>query len=148
MLAARSICLTLSTCREKRSSNASTEHPSQRAIEDLLVAQPDPQFDENLRKLRTLSREVVEAAKTRYEVDAIIAPGDSRLCAIVAAAGYACRALPLGYADRNGRAFGMHVVTGVLGEEAILRIMRAWEDPFPEGRKAPPLMVTTETSTL
>ena len=117
------------------------EQPSQQLIEDLLAAEPDPGFEQKLKWLRHKSRAAIQGSLKKHEVDAILAPGDSRLCAIAAVAGYACGSLPLGYARFNGRAFGMHILAGENGEKTILQIMSAWESMFPEGRKAPPMML-------
>lgn len=91
--------------------------------------------------LRQSSRAAIQEALNLHDLDAIIADGDSRLCAIASVAGYACGTMPLGYADFNGRAFGVQIMAGNEGEGAILNTMEAWESSFPEGRKAPPLML-------
>jgi amidase len=76
-----------------------------------------------------------------YGIDVILASGETRLCGVASAAGYVCGALPLGYADTNGRAFGMHVVASHDKIDVMMRLMSAWEATFPEGREAPPLLV-------
>lgn len=91
--------------------------------------------------LRQASRAAVQEALNLHQLDAIIADGDSRLCAIASIGGYACGTMPLGYADFNGRGFGVQIMAGNEGEGPILDTMKAWKKSFPEGRQAPPLML-------
>ena len=75
------------------------------------------------------------------DIDVVLGPGDARMPSVAAAAGYSIAALPLGFADFNGRPFGM-AMTGGYGQEAkVLQIMSAWEKPFPEARRPPPMLV-------
>lgn len=87
-----------------------------------------------------MSRECIAFAMEEHGLDALIASGESRICAVAAAAGFACGALPLGYADFNGRAFGVHVITKDDSTWRMLNIMGAWEATFPEGTKVPELL--------
>ena len=48
--------------------------------------------------------------------------------------------MPLGFADFNGRAFGVQVLAKTGEEDKILPVMSAWEATVPKGRQ-PPLLV-------
>ncbi|KAK2787720.1 hypothetical protein FQN53_004743 [Emmonsiellopsis sp. PD_33] len=119
------------------------EQPSQGLLESLLVASPDPQAEQKIERLRQKSRAAIQEALKSHDVDILVAPDDSRLCAIASTAGYACGAAPLGFAEFNGRAFGVQLMAGNAGEEKIIQVMSAWEKTFPDARKAPPLMVNS-----
>lgn len=75
-------------------------------------------------------------------IDAIIGPADARMASVASVAGYAVGSMPLGYANFNGRAFGMNIIAGENGEAKILEIMSAWERTFPGARKPPPMLAS------
>ncbi|KAK2783760.1 hypothetical protein FQN52_009504 [Onygenales sp. PD_12] len=130
------------SCPDIRLTNKK-EQPSQGLLESLLVASPDPQAEQKIERLRQKSRAAIQEALKSHDVDILVAPDDSRLCAIASTAGYACGAAPLGFAEFNGRAFGVQLMAGNAGEEKIIQVMSAWEKTFPDARKAPPLMVNS-----
>lgn len=68
--------------------------------------------------------------------------GNGLLPSFCAAAGCPIGTVPLGYADFNGRAFGMHIIASPGCESTIFEIMSAWESTFPEARKAPRLLIS------
>lgn len=76
-----------------------------------------------------------------FGVDVIIGPADARIASVAACAGYPVATVPLGFADFNGRAFGMNILAGSGGEGDILRVMSAWEATFLEERQPPPMLV-------
>jgi amidase len=117
------------------------ERYNQKLIEELAAAEPDPNFDAKLAWLREHVPVPLNAPHKLHGVDVILASGETQLCGIASAAGYACGALPLGYGDTNGRAFGMHAVASHDKIDVMMRVMSAWEATFPEGRKPPPLLV-------
>ena len=49
--------------------------------------------------------------------------------------------VPLGFADFNGRAFGMNIIACDGEEHKILHAMRAWEATFPDARCPPAMLV-------
>lgn len=91
--------------------------------------------------VRTHARDAIDKLMDEHGLDVILGNGDGRMTAIASAAGYPVGSVPLGYADFNGRAFGMNVITGRNGESKMLKVMSAWEATFPEGRKAPLMLV-------
>lgn len=101
--------------------------------------------DSNLRaKVETVKKFVSERIKkvlADSKVDVIITQSDGRMASVAAAAGFAVAALPLGYADFNGRAWGVNAVAGPGGEAKLLEVMSAWDMTFPESRKSPPQLV-------
>ncbi|KAL8643590.1 MAG: hypothetical protein Q9226_008260, partial [Calogaya cf. arnoldii] len=70
-------------------------------------------------------------------LDVIMACGDGLLPPFSAAAGCPIGAVPLGFADFNGRGFGMHMVVEAEQEERLLNVMKLWEETFPDTRKPP-----------
>lgn len=85
---------------------------------------------------------MISKAVGEFDVDVILSQSDGRMASVASAAGYAVASLPLGYADFNGRAWGVNAVAGPGGEEKLLELMSAWEVTFTEGRKAPPQLAT------
>ena len=59
----------------------------------------------------------IEAAMRKYDIDVIIYD----------AGGYPVGTLPLGYANFNGRAFGLSFVVPRGREDLLVRVMGAWE---------------------
>lgn len=59
---------------------------------------------------------------------------------MASAAGHLVASMPLGFADFNGRAFGVQVLAKTGEEDKILPVMSAWEATVPKGRQ-PPLLV-------
>jgi amidase len=53
--------------------------------------------------------------------------------------GYPMAAMPLGYADLNGRPFGLMALAGKHQEAKLFQLMNAWEGTFGP-RKPPPLL--------
>lgn len=68
-------------------------------------------------------------------------PADARMASVGAAAGYPVAVVPLGFAEFNGRAFGMCLVGKAHSEAKMLQVMKAWESVIPEGRAPPPQLV-------
>jgi len=66
------------------------------------------------------------------------------MASVVLVAGYAVGAMPLGYADFNGRAWGIAIITCSGGETKMLEVMSAWESTFGHLRKPPPMQVDWE----
>ena len=72
-------------------------------------------------------------------IDVIMGPADARIASVAAAAGYPVATVPLGFADFNGRAFGMNIIAPAGQEHEIFRVMSAWETTFGP-RKPPPIL--------
>jgi amidase len=103
----------------------------------------DPKFDESVEAMKKEARGRIDGALKEAGVDIIISQADGRMASLASAARYAVSALPLGYADFNGRAWGINAVAGAGGEAKILEFMSAWEITFPGARKAPPQLQAT-----
>lgn len=67
-------------------------------------------------------------------------PADARMASVAAAAGFPVGTVPLGYANFNGRAFGMNIIAAAGQESKMIEVMSAWENTFPEARKPPPIL--------
>ena len=63
------------------------------------------------------------------------------MASVAAAASYPVGVMPLGFADFNGRAFGMNIIARSGEEHKILHAMSAWEATFPNARGPPPMLV-------
>ncbi|KAI1378149.1 amidase signature domain-containing protein [Hypoxylon crocopeplum] len=81
---------------------------------------------------------------SEHGVNVLVMPQDCRITTIAAAAGYPVGIVPLGYADFNGRAFGLVIVAGEGREDQILEFMSAWEASNPTLRKPPPQLVESK----
>ena len=68
-------------------------------------------------------------------------PADARMASVAAAAGFPVGTVPLGYADFNGRAFGINLLAASGQESKIIEVMSAWEETFAQARKPPPMLV-------
>ena len=101
----------------------------------------DEEYDVGLKLMRDTASNSIDATFAEHEVDVILGPADARMASIAAAAGYPVASVPLGFADFNGRAFGMNIIAGRGQEGIILQVMSAWEATFPEARKPPPLLI-------
>jgi amidase len=126
--------------------NASTDHPGQ----ELLIGatknnMTDEDFEKSLKIVRQQARDGIDKVLAEHGIDVIMGPADARIASVAAAAGYPVATAPLGYADFNGRAFGMNIIDSGGKEDKILAIMRAWEASFPEARKPPPMLVDWDT---
>jgi amidase len=123
------------------------EFPSQSVLID---AQKDEMsrddFDAAVRHMRKHARDPIMKALEENGVDMIVGPADGRIASTAACAGYPVATVPLGFADFNGRAFGLNIVAPSNSEEKILAFMSAWEKTFPGGRAAPPLLVNWVSS--
>lgn len=91
--------------------------------------------------MRKAAIEGIASTLRENHIDVIMGPADARMASVAAAAGAPVGTVPLGYADFNGRAFGMNIVAGLGQESKILQVMSAWEHTFPEARQAPPMLV-------
>ena len=65
---------------------------------------------------------------------------DARIASVAAAAGYPVATVPLGFADFNGRAFGMNIIAPAGKEYEIFRVMSAWETRLFGPRSPPPIL--------
>lgn len=118
-----------------------SEHPGQRSLEERVKAVPDPRYDQKLEVVRTKAISVVAEALALHKVDVIVSLADARIASLAATAGIAVGTVPVGFADFNGRAWGLCVIAGERGEGKILEVMSAWEKLFPEAQVPPPMLV-------
>lgn len=98
-------------------------------------------YKENCKVLREHNRvQGVDKALSDYGVDVIMGPPTGRIATVAAAAGYPAGNVPLGYADFNGRPFGMIIVAPANREDLIIRAMSAWEATFSTWKPPPQLV--------
>jgi amidase len=114
------------------------------AAEDTMTPE---HFQTSSAKVRNNAIDSIQKTLNEHEVDVIMGPADARMASVAATAGYPVATVPLGYADFNGRAFGMNIIGGAGTEGKILEVMSAWEATFPDARKPPPLLVNWDTQT-
>jgi amidase len=99
------------------------------------------EHDRNLKALREKASGSVQSLLEEYDVDVIVGPGDSRTGSVGAASDFPVANLPLGFADFNGRGFGLHMIAPKYHEAKMLRVMAAWEATFPDYVRPPPLLL-------
>ena len=100
------------------------------------------QFDSQLAILRTAARVDIDKMLTENSIDVILGPSGEMFASLASAADYSMASMPLGFADFNGRAYGVQVLAKAGEENKILRVMNAWEEAtVPGGRQPPPLLV-------
>lgn len=105
----------------------------------------DEHYEVALKKTRAMARAAIQKSFNDNELNVIMGPGDGLIPIVAAIAGYPVATVPLGYADFNGRAFGLNII-GLDGQEdRILEAMSAWEETFPNARQAPPMLVNWPT---
>ncbi|KAI4086140.1 MAG: hypothetical protein LQ344_007819 [Seirophora lacunosa] len=122
--------------------HAYLELPKESPDQDLLVmaeqhSMKPEVFEHAERIMRTRTTNSLQDCMEAKGLDVIIACGDGLLPSFCAAAGCPIGAVPLGSADFNGRAFGLHLVVKADQEERLLSVMRLWEETFPDTRKPP-----------
>ena len=100
-------------------------------------------YQESLNKLRSCTKENIDKCLSETRSHVIIGPADSLLVSLAAAAGYPVASVPLGFANFNGRAFGMHIIARAHEEGRIFQVMSAWHATFPHAWMPPPLLVST-----
>lgn len=66
-------------------------------------------------------------------------PAGARIASVAAIAGYGVASVPLGFADFNGRAFGMNIIAPKGSESKILQVMSAWAKVV--GPHVPPIQL-------
>ena len=98
-------------------------------------------FQKSLHALRSHAQKAITESLEDYEIDVILGPADARIASVAASAGYPVGVVPLGFADFNGRAFGMNIIAPVGEEGKILQTMSAWAATFPDAREPPPMLV-------
>ncbi len=133
----------LSVCE----SDYNAAHPNQ----DILIGalknnMTDEQCTERLKITRQRATSAIEKSLAENQVDVILGPADSRIASVAAAAGYPVASVPLGYADFNGRAFGMLLISPGNTEAKMFEVMSAWEATL-EPRKPPPMLVNWGSET-
>ena len=120
------------------------DHPNQdvikKAIDDDMS---EKHYQESLNELRSRTQENIDRCLSETGSHVIIGPADSLLVSLAAAAGYPVASVPLGFADFNGRPFGMHIIARAHEEGRIFQVMSAWHATFPDAWMPPPLLVST-----
>lgn len=122
--------------------NPYEEHPGQQVLEGALEnSMSETDFQKALDSLRSHAQTEISKSLADYNIDVILGPADARMASVAAAAGYPVGVVPLGFADFNGRAFGMNLIARVGEEDKILQAMSAWAATFPDARAPPPMLV-------
>lgn len=111
----------------------------EKAIDDNMS---EKHYQESLSALRSRTKENIDRCLWETGSHVIIGPADSLLVSLAAAAGYPIASVPLGFADFNGRAFGMHIIARAHEEGTIFQVMSAWHATFPHAWMPPPLLVS------
>ncbi|MCJ1371018.1 hypothetical protein MMC20_002233 [Loxospora ochrophaea] len=126
--------------------HADKELPLEYPVQQLLTGSLGPtisseKYAQGVQLIRTAAKtKGIDKTLDDFNLDVILGPMDGRIPTIAAAAGHPVATVPLGYADFNGRAFGMCIIAAAGSEAKIFQAMSAWEATFPK-RKAPPLLV-------
>ncbi|KAL1390475.1 amidase signature domain-containing protein [Phyllosticta capitalensis] len=92
---------------------------------------------EALDRLRRLGgSEGIDLVLDYYGLDMLVAPADSALCELAAAAGYPIATTPLSILRPSSRPFGLALTTRAHAEHHLLRFACAWEALFPRSSPA------------
>lgn len=129
--------------KEAIANSHSPDHPNQDVIKNAVndnMSEKD--YQESLSRLRSHTRENINRFLLETGSHVIIGPADSLLVSLAAAAGYPIASVPLGFADFNGRAFGMHIVARAHEEGRMFQVMSAWHATFSHAWMPPPLLVS------
>lgn len=97
--------------------------------------------DRDLELFRSMMRRNVEECLLSCKADVIMASSKFVLTTVAMGAGYPIASVPLGFANYNGRAFGIELVARTGEEDKLLKVMRAWETTFPNTKQPPPLLM-------
>lgn len=122
--------------------NFNTEHPELTLPpacphqNDLLAALASHTSKEQLRQLREHlanvgGRDGLDYLFAQHKLDIVIAPGDSALCTLAAAASYPTAACPLSALKLNGQPFGLTLASPPHTEARLLHFLTAYEHTFP-----------------
>lgn len=98
-------------------------------------------FNNALDAMRSSASRAIDKTLLDNEIDVILGPADARMASLAAVAGYPVASVPLGFADFNGRAFGMNMIARAGQEAKMLQVMSAWEETFPKAHSPPPVLV-------
>lgn len=118
------------------------DHPGQQALigaRDSTMSQQT--FEKALDSMRSTAQAAIDKTLADSNIDVILGPADARMASVAAVAGYPIGSVPLGYADFNGRAFGMNMIAKKGEEAKMLEVMSAWEASFPDAHRPPPMLV-------
>lgn len=122
--------------------NPYEDHPGQQVLEGALdSSMSEADFQKALNSLRSHAQGEITKSLADYNIDVILGPADARMASVAAAAGYPVGVVPLGFADFNGRAFGMNIIARAGEEDKIFETMSAWAATFPGARVPPPMLV-------
>lgn len=108
------------------------------AVNDKMI---DEHFQRSFPIVRNQAINGIQKSLDEFGVDVIMGPTDGRIASIAASAGCPVATVPLGYADFNGRAFGMNIIASAGKEKEMFQVMSAWEATFPDAVQSPPMLV-------
>lgn len=124
-----------------------TEHPNQEVLNNAgKMKMTKEEFDIGLSLLRGTAQSGIDGPFQECGVDLILGPADACMATVASAAGYPVGTVPLGFANFNGRAFGMNVVVSAHQEGKMVQLTSAWEKTFPGARAPPPQLVNWDKS--
>ena len=106
----------------------------------------DERYKRGLETTRSRRRTAIQKPLNENGIDVIMGPADARIASVAAAASYPVATVPLGFADFNGRAFGMNIIAPADQEHEVFRVMSAWETTFGP-REPPPILLRDAHST-
>jgi len=101
----------------------------------------DETYEAGVKHMQVTSRASITKTLLDNDINVIIGPADARMASVAACAGYPVATVPLGFADFNGRAFGMNLISTAGNEAKMIEVMSAWESTFPNARVPPPVLV-------
>ncbi len=79
--------------------------------------------------MRDTAREKIDTMMLENGIDVILAPA-APMASVVALAGYPHGVVPLGFANCDGRPFGLNVLARAGEEDKKFAFMSAWEATF------------------
>lgn len=95
------------------------------------------EYELNQKIIQEKTRDLIDKCLSDTGADVIMASGESVLSTLAMAAAYPIGSVPLGWANFNGRGFGLEVMARDGEEHQILRVMSAWELMLPQAVKPP-----------
>ena len=123
------------------------DFPQQDILEKDLTFQLDGiTAEEAAANARTRARKRVDDIMSEYDIDIILAPADSLITNLAAAAGYPLATLPVGVLEFNGRPFGLTAMTKAHGEGLLVGLQSAWDKLFT--RRMPEMLRESEKTRL
>lgn len=115
------------------------ESPNMNRLQTALDFQiPDEEYHRALDDVRDFGRQrSIDKCLKENDVNIILGRADSKINNYYVSAGYPMAVVPLGYAEFNGRPFGLCAIAKANHEGLLIRFMSAWEKHFNTERRLP-----------